>query len=169
MGAAGLVNVADYLRTTYRPDCDFVDGALVERNVGLKDHSKLVGAVLMWFWQRRVELQVSVFPSLRIRISASRIRVADICVVRLAEPDEQVLTSPPCICMEVLSPEDTFVQMQARFDDYLAMGVENVWALDPETRRGWRVAREGHLETLDGILRSVDGRVVLPIAELFTD
>jgi hypothetical protein len=57
--------------------------------------------------------------------------------------------------------------MQERFDDYLAMGVPNVWAIDPGTRRAWRITREGHLEALDGVLRTSDGRVALPVAELF--
>jgi hypothetical protein len=32
-----------YLRTSYRPDCDYVDGILIDRNVGLRDHSKAMG------------------------------------------------------------------------------------------------------------------------------
>ena len=31
--------VAEYLRTSYRPDCDFVDGSVEERNVGEFEHS----------------------------------------------------------------------------------------------------------------------------------
>lgn len=36
-----LVSVEEYLNTVYRPDCDYVDGELVDRNVGEKDHAKL--------------------------------------------------------------------------------------------------------------------------------
>ena len=39
MKATALVPVEEYLRTTYRPDCDYVDGEVLERNVGEKDHS----------------------------------------------------------------------------------------------------------------------------------
>ena len=48
------------------------------------------------------------------------------------------------------------------------MGAPNVWVLDPATRRGWRITREGHLEALDGVLRTSDDRVEMPIADLFT-
>ncbi len=34
MATGALVSVDEYLRTSYRPDCDYVDGILVERNVG---------------------------------------------------------------------------------------------------------------------------------------
>ena len=89
------------------------------------------------------------------------------CVYLLPEPDEQIFTQPPYICIEVLSPDDSFRALQSRFDDYLAMGVPNIWALDPASRRGWSIAREGHFEALDAILRTSDGRVNLAISELF--
>jgi Uma2 family endonuclease len=167
MSTTALVSLQEYLTTTYRPDCDYVDGVLFERNVGQKDHSKLQGAVLLWFYARRQELRVTAFVEQRIRVSARRFRIPDVCVLHLPEPDEQVFTQPPYICIEILSPEDTFPKLQERFDDYLSMGVPNVWVLDPGTKRGWRITREGHLEALDGVLRTSDGRVEMRIADLF--
>jgi Uma2 family endonuclease len=167
MSTATLVSLEEYLTTTYRPDCDYVDGVLVERNVGQKDHGKLQFQVLTWFWNRRAPLGLTVFPEQRIKVSARRFRIPDVCVVTLPEPDEQIFTQPPYICIEILSPEDTFPKLQERFDDYLAMGVPNVWVLDPASRRGWRATREGHLEALDGVLKTSDGRVEMPIADLF--
>ena len=168
MSTAALVSLQDYLTTTYHPDCDYVDGVLVERNVGQKDHSKLQGGVLVWFYARRQELRLAAFVEQRIRVGSRRFRIPDICVVPLPEPDEQVFTQPPYICIEILSPEDTFPRLQERFDDYLAMGVPNIWVLDPGTRRGWRITREGHLEALDGVLRTGDGQVEMRIADLFS-
>jgi len=34
MQAASLVSLEEYLSTSYDPDCDYVDGAVLERNVG---------------------------------------------------------------------------------------------------------------------------------------
>ncbi len=166
MSTAALVSLQEYLTTTYRPDCDYVDGVLLERNVGQKDHSKLQGAVLLWFYARRQELRLTAFVEQRIQVSTRRFRIPDVCVLNLPEPDEQIFIQPPYICIEVLSPEDTVPRMQERFDDYLAMGVPNIWVLDPATRRGWRITREGHLEALDGMLRTSDGRVEMRIADL---
>ena len=47
------------------------------------------------------------------------------------------------------------------------MGVANIRVLDPIIRRGWSVVREGFLEAVDGVLRTTDGRVAMPIAELY--
>jgi len=163
MSTATLVSMEEYLATSYRPDCDYVDGVVVDRNVGLRNHSSALGAILSWFRH----LPVAAFPAQRVQVSRNRCRVPDICVVRLPEPDEQVFTQPPYICIEVLSPEDTFTGLQERFDDYLAMGVPNLWVIDPASRRGWRITSEGYLEARDGRLRTHHNHVSLPIAELF--
>lgn len=168
MSTAALVSLQEYLATTYHPDCDYLDGLLVERNVGQKDHSKLQGEVFAWFRSRRQALGLAAFVEQRVQVAARRFRVPDVCVVPLPEPAEQVFTRAPHICVEILSPEDTFPKLQERFDDYLQMGVPDIWVLDPVSRRGWRVTREGHFEALDGVLRTIDGAVALPIAELFT-
>jgi Uma2 family endonuclease len=167
MSTATLVSMEEYLATSYRPDCDYVDGTLVDRNVGQKDHSKVQRGIIRWFGECRRALRVDAFPEQRVQVNRQRCRVPDICVVRLPEPDEQVFTQPPYICIEVLSPEDTFPRLQERFDDYLEMGVPNVWVIDPASHRGWGITHEGHLEARDGCLRTHDGQVSLPIAELF--
>ena len=35
------LTIEEYLQTSYRPDCDFVDGFLDGRNVGEREHSIL--------------------------------------------------------------------------------------------------------------------------------
>jgi hypothetical protein len=40
MSSAILVSVSEYLANSYRPDRDYVDGQLLERNVGEWDHSR---------------------------------------------------------------------------------------------------------------------------------
>jgi Uma2 family endonuclease len=167
MGTAALISVEEYLATSYRPDCDYVDGQLIERNLGTKDHSRVQGEILGWFRDRRHELRVRAFPEQRIRISPRRYRIPDVCVYAFPVPDEQVFTQPPYICFEILSPDDSLRTLRDRLDDYLTLGIPNIWAIDPATRRAWTITREGYLEALDAILRSTDGRVILSIADLF--
>ncbi len=38
----GIISVREYLRTSYSPDCENVDGRIVERNVGDTGHSVLL-------------------------------------------------------------------------------------------------------------------------------
>ena len=95
LSTATLVSVDEYLAMSYRPDCDFVDGQLILRNVGTKDHSKLQREVLAWFRDRRRELRLTAFPKQRVQVAQQRFRVPDVCVFQLPEPDEQIFTRPP--------------------------------------------------------------------------
>jgi len=100
---ATLISVEEYLATSYRPDCDFVDGHLEERNVGEWDHSSLQAAVAAFFFVRRKKWGISVATELRVQVRPNRYRIPDICVV-VGEPGEQILTRPPLLCIEILSP-----------------------------------------------------------------
>ena len=61
------VGVEKYLATSYRPDCDYVDGEVIERNLGTRDHSKLQREILAWFREHRRELRLTAFPEQRVR------------------------------------------------------------------------------------------------------
>ena len=39
MGSTTLVSVGEYLSTAYRPDREYIDGRILERNLGERDHS----------------------------------------------------------------------------------------------------------------------------------
>jgi Uma2 family endonuclease len=169
MSASPLaIPVEEYLRTAFRPDCDYVDGTLIERNVGEKDHSKLQFALMLYLHQRRRELGIFVIQEQRLRISARRYRVPDLCVVAGPEPDEQIFTRPPFLCVEILSPEDRMSRMQERIDDYLSFGVRYVWVLDPQTYKAWIYTTKAIQEVRDGHLRTESPEIVVPMDEIFS-
>ena len=89
MPVTELITVEEYLSTDYSPDCDFVDGLLEDRHVGERDHGLLQASLIVWFFTRRKELGIEVFPAQPVQISASRYRVPDLCVT-LSLPDEQI-------------------------------------------------------------------------------
>jgi len=45
------VSVEQYLATSYRPECDYVDGAVEERNLGEKEHAILQRVLTILFDQ----------------------------------------------------------------------------------------------------------------------
>lgn len=126
MASSTLISVSEYLKNSYRPDCDYVDGKLEERNVGGHDHAAVQAALILWVGQRQQEWNIEVLPEQRMRISATRFRVPDICLVSLDRPVEQILTKLPLACIEILSPEDTLRRMQERVADYRQFGVANI-------------------------------------------
>jgi Uma2 family endonuclease len=161
-----LVSVEEYLATDYEPDCDYVDGALEERNVGEKDHGKVQKALLLFLAAREKQLGIFAVPEQRLKVAPRRYRVPDVCVVLGPEPDEQVFTKPPFLCIEVLSREDRARRVQKRLSDYFSMGVSYVWVIDPETREAWIHSRvEPVRQVTDGVLRA--GLIEVPLGELF--
>ena len=166
MIAGTLISVDEYLLTGFNPDRDFVDGIVLERNVGEKKHSYAQLGVGTWFRNRRDALHVDALTELRIRIKANRVRIPDVVVAETPLPDEEVFTTPPYLCVEVMSPDDTMAAMQDRLDDYLQFGIPNLWVIDPWKRRGWRVTAEGWAVAADGVMRTADGRVGMPLVEV---
>jgi Uma2 family endonuclease len=75
----------------------------------------------------------------RARTHPRRFRVPDVCVV-LARPvgpaGRRIVTEPPFLCVEILSPEDSMVETLEKVREYLSFGVEWVWIIDPVTCAG---------------------------------
>jgi Uma2 family endonuclease len=159
----GFISVREYLRTSYSPDCEYVDGRIEERNVGEKGHSILQMYLGFLFRLNRDAWGVEVYPELRTHVARTRFRIPDVLVVRAGVRFESVLDSPPLIAIEILSPDDRLSDLQQKIDEYLAFGVEHIWVFDPQRRAAWWADGEGlHLVTSGEF--TVDGtpiRVVL--------
>ena len=169
MATATQTSVTEYLNTTYRPDRDYVDGEVLERNLGERDHSQPQTLLAAYFLTRRKEWGLWALTEQRVQVAPHRFRIPDVCVLGADAPYEQVVSAPPLICVEILSKDDSFASIVHRLDDYLAMGVENVWVIDPRLRRGYRYTAEGLLEAKDGILRTSNPELAVPLSALFDE
>lgn len=167
MGAATLVSVEEYLRTSYSPDREYVDGRIVERNLGEKTHSSIQRNLLGWFWDRRKVLPYRAFPEQRVQVSPTRFRIPDVTVVQTSQFQGEIFTNPPHLCIEVLSKDDTLDYMQEKIDDYLRFGVPYVWIVNPRLRKGYISTKAGLVEAESGILETSDPGVRVPVVELF--
>jgi len=169
MSSTVLTPITGYLSANFRPDREYIDGEIRERNVGEYEHSNLQGALIAWLRNRQREWNIRVLPEQRIQVSPTRFRVPDVCVIRRDQEIEPVFTRPPLICIEVLSKDDTLRSMQERVDDYLNFGVPNVWVLDPILRHAYVCSCGGFREPEGRVLRTSDSGILIPLAELFAD
>ena len=131
MSTTHQISIEDYLGTAYRPDRDYVDGEVEERNVGEKEHSLVQAFFVKWFARFERDWQLEAFPEIRIRVTQNRVRIADVAVERVGVPYEAVLKKPPIAVVEILSPQDRVSRYQDRLDDYRHMGIKHVWVIDP--------------------------------------
>ncbi len=163
-----LVPVEEYLSTAYSPDVDYVDGHLVERNVGEYYHSLLQGLVVTYFnanLRARYGAKFRAFPEYRMEVrQRTRFRVPDVSVLAAGHPKTPYMEVPPVISIEILSPDDEYGQTPARCLEYVRRGCENVWLLDPRERTlaivelaGYRLQKNRVVEfTLNGESIQVD-------------
>lgn len=108
------VPVEEYLVTSYRPDCDFVDGEVLERNLGEKEHSILQRALILVFGMNRDSWRVEVFSEQRVQIGSTRYRVPDITVTPVGMKWQSILREPALLFIEILSPEDRWSRVRER-------------------------------------------------------
>jgi Uma2 family endonuclease len=165
---SSTVSVEEYLKTTFDGgDREYVDGSMVRRCIGEKDHSRLLRSVVFYFSERESTLRTFCFPAQRVQVTPTRFRVPDVCVYIGSEPEEQVFRTPPFLVVEILSKDDRASELQEKIDDYLAFGVPYVWLVDPRRHCGIVYTAEESREARDGVLRTAGPDIELELAPLF--
>ena len=165
MATGTQISVEEYLHTTYRPDCDYVDGVVEERNLGERDHSWIQGRLVTFFLSQFRKTGIAALPEWRFQTKPTRFRIPDVVVTR-GKPDEQILTKPPLLCIEIVSPEDQVSRTNLRIQEYLDFGVPVVWLVDPAERRVWVYSKNGMAEATGSV--SLDGTdITVPFSEIF--
>jgi Uma2 family endonuclease len=166
MATRALIPVEVYLTSVYRPDCDYVDGEVLERNFGGRKHSRIQMKLAAYFYAREKSLGIQVFPEQRVQVSSNRFRIPDVCVV-LGGTEEEIFTKPPFLCIEILSPEDRIPRVWERIRDFFEMGVPNVWVIDSENRVAHIATPSGDLLHAAEALRTETPALEVPLAEIF--
>ena len=169
MASSTLIPVSEYLTNTYRPDCDYIDGELQERNVGERPHAFVQGILYAIFNANRRAWGIVAAPELRVQVSANRYRIPAVCVMRRSDPADNIVQKAPLICVEVLSPEDRMHRMHERIVDYLHMGVEHVWLIDPISRNAWVATADGMHKPANAEFTVPGTPIRIPLTEVFAE
>lgn len=169
MGSTTLVSLDEYLHTTYRPDCDFLEGEVRERNMGEQPHAHIQGILAAIFRDHRREWNVRALPEQRVQVRPNRFRIPDVCVLRGTDPKDRIVRFAPLLCVEILSSDQTMRDMRERAVDYSAFGVEHVWAVDPWKRLGFIWNDEDFRQSPDGVLRIPATPIAVSLAEIFAE
>ena len=154
------VSLEEYLRTSYHPDVEYLDGKLGEKPVVGYAHGRVQVLLGGWFWQHEKEWAISSAVETRTQVSASQVRLPDVVVVaaqdRPKDESRGALDKPPLIAIEVLSPTDAYLDLKLRAADLAAMGVPNTWLIDEQARTAevwadgsWHLEKTTRLEALN--------------------
>ena len=168
MSTKVLMDVGEYLRTAFEgPDCEYLDGEIVERNMGELPHGDVqlnLGTLLR---QMRKRLGLRVVPEIRIQISPTRYRVADLAVWRNDDIGTGIPTQPPFLVVEILSPEDRMVRMLPKIQEYLSIGVEWIWIVDPREQSALLYSHKNPAGAVCEILRTENPVIEIPLTAAF--
>jgi Uma2 family endonuclease len=170
---SSLVSLDEYLNTAYEPDRDFVDGVLLERNVGTQRHGMLQALLAMFFGQYRKSHRIGIFAETRLRVDAARgrHRIPDMMIVEAPYAKGKVVTDVPAIIIEIKSPDDTFDDIVDRCFDYEKLTVGNIVVMDPDNKRAW-LFQQGNIQLLTGAtlpMKLSRGVIDFPFSQLFAE
>jgi Uma2 family endonuclease len=149
--ATTLVGVEEYLHMQYEHDPEYVEGRIVPRPMPRKAHSKMQSYLdrTLYAIAHPLGFEVWVEQHIRTQAEPARYRIPAVCLT-VGEPDEQIFTGPPFLCIEILSPDESAAELRLKLDEYLAFGVSFVWVIDP-------VLLSGEIYTADRIERVRNG------------
>ena len=166
MAAGTLVSEEEYLHTSYEPDCEFEDGVLIERGLGTWQHAELQALIATYFTNHRKDWGIRVATEARFKIRSGKYMIPDVCVVPDDSNPQSVVTTPPLVWIEILSPDDRRMRVSDKVIQVLAFGASYVWVIDPETLESELHTREGFVVLKDRTLRIPNTPIVVPLDEL---
>ena len=168
MSTKVLMDVEEYLRTSFDgADCEYLDGEVVERNMGQLEHGDVQSALSSLLRQLRKTLGIRVSTEVRIRIHSRRYRIPDVSVWRDDNIGTGIPTVPPFLAVEILSPDDRMVRMVPKIEEYLSIGVEWVWVIDPQEKAALIYSRQHPEGTAATVLRTENPSIKIPLESAF--
>jgi Uma2 family endonuclease len=164
MAVETLVSLDEYLSTSYDPDVEYVDGELVERNVGDWLHSLVQRNIIAIFVRKYPDILA--VGELRSRTRTTRYRLPDVCVV-LSPPQTKYLLDAAFVAIEILSEDDRMSRMIEKLKEYAANGTPYIWVLDPRLKQMFKFEQNALIEVMGEEIATENPRLVLTRAEIF--
>jgi Uma2 family endonuclease len=119
------------------------------------------------FRNHRDEWQVRAIVELRVQVAPSSFRVPDVCIMPSTWKRTPIVREAPLLCIEVKSPSFSFARERARAQDYLRMGVSEVWLFDPVKRTAYVLRPDSITEQSEGSLRLPGTPIEINLPKLF--
>jgi Uma2 family endonuclease len=161
------MDVEEYLHTSFEPDAEYLDGEVVERPMAEIRHADVQGNIYRHVWQYRRTLGIRVLTEIRIQITPTRYRVADLAVWRNDNIGSGIPAVPPFLVLEILSHEDRMVRMVPKLEEYLSIGVEWIWVIDPQEKAALYYSRQEPQGTACTVLRTENPKIEIPLESAF--
>ena len=143
---------------------EYVDGEVIVHTPASTRHNDM-----MWFLGTLLNMFVThhdlgriLGPELQVRLRPGLRRVPDLLFVAKARTDvihENHIEGAPDLVIEIVSPDSVVRDWREKYFEYEAVGVQEYWVIDPQTRRmdTYRLTDEGRYTVVpfeEGVYRS---------------
>lgn len=160
MSTVALVPIAEYLRRTEKPNCEYRDGGLYPKAMPTSLHAWMQSLLILLLTGRGK----LAWAELTLRVTPSRFLIPDVAVV--AQLQFPYPAQAPELCLEILSPDDAMQATLDKCQEYHAWGVPTCWVIDPVKQKAWQCSAVSEAQLATGTLHS--GGLSLEINELFS-
>ena len=120
--------------------CELIDGEIVRMSPSGAEHGNVAGnvfAIVREFVKRRGLGRVFAAET-GFKLAPRRVRAPDVAFVRAERVaggiPRKFFDGAPDLAVEVVSPSDTWPEVEAKVEDWLARGARSCWVVDPKTR-----------------------------------
>ena len=133
------VSVEDYLRNSYEPNCEYIDGLLVPKAMGTKKHGRLQHRIAILIETAFPHYETT--PEFTVRISEGKYLVPDVSVELRDNSQDPYAVLPIHLCIEILSPDDRLKAVLTKCEDYHTWGTIHTWVIDPVNQKAWQYTK----------------------------
>lgn len=167
--ARSQIGVEEYLDLEFedRPEPDYVHGEVVERALPTLIHAQIQALLVLLFGRLLPKIHLTLLTEPRCQIEPDLFRIPDFAVYQGPRPEGRYATTPCYIAIEIVSPDDRYVYLSQRLEDYRRWGVPHVWLVDPQLRKVYEYSEAGLLQQPG--LRLPEFDFEIPAEELFKD
>lgn len=165
LASATLVSEEEYLRKTYKPACDYIDGVLRQKSMPTYKHARLQGRISALINSSNSGFEA--VAELTCWVRTGKYLVPDVVVQHIDDIQDPYPVRPVHLCVEILSPDDRFSDAVSKCGEYHAWGVAYCWIIDPEDKRCWEYHSGQRPNPLQPGSRIAAGALSLNTAEFF--
>ncbi|MCC6393937.1 MAG: Uma2 family endonuclease [Bryobacterales bacterium] len=136
MSTRALVSPEEYLHMTFEgPDSEYVDGEILERTMPNEEHSAVqVRFVEIVYELKKRGIRIFARTELRHQLAPSVFRIPDVAIFEGVSVGASIPTAPPLAVVEIISPDDRFIDISAKLHQYQEWGVPHIWIVNPQDK-----------------------------------
>jgi Uma2 family endonuclease len=143
------LSLVDFMQQYDEAPFELIDGTSIPLAPSTAEHEEITQGVYRLLLSHEVHAAISVYAALPFVLTDNANRVTDTCVpdlmvygaariqgYKMANPDwrQKPLVLVPDLCLEIISPDDHYIDVAEKVDLYLSKGVKLVWLLNPHNR-----------------------------------